>query len=209
MYLYNLFDGCDNCCGIFIFIRSAVQKFMDHEVVTTYEISLMYIISTSSITFPCVSIISVGSLWIVVVSHEVLLNVILPLVEILSLSQNFLGVQNVGLGYWEFGDHVLLCILDKVTCTASNYNISQRTCEYSIGVLHNSLFRFIVIYCVNKHGCYIIFNIREEQALLGLNDQVVLSALYTSKPSFRVLLYFTLCFCCKLLKDKIFTIPSG
>ena len=47
-------------------ISSAVQKCMDHNVVMTKEISFMYMMSASSVTLPCLSIISVGSSCIVV-----------------------------------------------------------------------------------------------------------------------------------------------
>ena len=47
-------------------INSAVQKCMDCYVVTMKGILFMYIMSTSKVTFPCLSIISVGSSCIVV-----------------------------------------------------------------------------------------------------------------------------------------------
>jgi len=48
------------------FISLAVQKCIDHDIVMMNGISFMYMMSTSSVTLLCLSIISVGRLCIVV-----------------------------------------------------------------------------------------------------------------------------------------------
>ena len=66
IYLYYLLKGHGNCHRLLIFISLAVQKCIDRDIVMTNGISFMYMMSTSSVTLLCLSIISVGRLCIVV-----------------------------------------------------------------------------------------------------------------------------------------------
>ena len=77
VYLHNLFDGCGNCCGFSFFISSAVQKCIACGVMMN-GILFMYMISASSVTFPCLSIISLCSSCNVVITHAFFLCVVLP-----------------------------------------------------------------------------------------------------------------------------------
>ena len=184
-------------------ISSAVQKCIACEVVTMNGISFTYIMSTSRITAPCHSIISVGSSCIVVITHAVLLCAILPCSDPIFVPKMSSARKMSALVIGKLG--IMLCslfiikslVLGQQACTAS---------EYSLTIYLDLLLATVLI---NVCATSFLTSDKNSQFLEGLNDWVVPSDLYTRKPSFRVLSYVTQCFYFTLLRDKILAIPSG
>ena len=159
----------------------------------------MYIMSVSSVTWPCLSSMPVGKSLYAVVTQSIFFLVVFPCSTLtffpnMSLACNMLPFVTGQLGIMLFSSYLIK------SSVAGRPIIS---CRERIRVLLNGVFRFILSYCVVQH--YLVHQRRI--ALFGGSKYPGSTVRFMHQ---KTLLQGTVvCHLVLLLKDRMFAMPSG